>query len=123
LQPPFLKLALKYFPTAQTHVPINPVSKFYSVTCRTFTPHLSVIQEGQRRKAPKGKPKSPRSLRIRSFLKIHFINPPEVQGQVFGLVFYQQDNDGAKISKSPIWVNRKIAEIVPVQKLQKSTGF
>jgi hypothetical protein len=36
-----------------------------------------------KKKAPKGKSESPWSLHIRSFWKIHFINPPEVRGQVF----------------------------------------
>jgi hypothetical protein len=34
------------------------------------------------RKAPKGNSESPWSLHIGIFWKIHFINPPEVQGQV-----------------------------------------
>ena len=34
-----------------------------------------------RRKAPKGKSESPWGLHIRSFWKIHFINPPDEQGQ------------------------------------------
>jgi hypothetical protein len=36
-------------------------------------------------KAPKGKSESPRSLHIGAFWKTHFINPPEVQGQVVRL--------------------------------------
>jgi len=32
------------------------------------------------KKAPKGNAESPSSLRIRSFWKIHFINPPEALG-------------------------------------------
>jgi hypothetical protein len=40
------------------------------------------------KKAPKGKSESPWSLHIRSSWKTHFINPPEVQGQVFGLLSY-----------------------------------
>jgi hypothetical protein len=47
------------------------------------------------------------------FWKIHFINPPEVQGQVFCVLIYGLDDDGAKVSKFPIWVNIKIAENVP----------
>jgi hypothetical protein len=39
-------------------------------------------QERQRKKAPKGSSESPWSLHIRSFWKIHFINPPEAQTQV-----------------------------------------
>jgi len=37
-------------------------------------------------KAPKGKSETPWSLHIRTFWETHFINPPEVQGQVFRLV-------------------------------------
>jgi len=60
-------------------------------------------------KAPKGKSESPWSLHIRSFWKIHFINPPEVRGQVVSWLNYGKDNCDAKVSKSPISVNRKIA--------------
>jgi hypothetical protein len=42
-------------------------------------------QEREKRKAPKESSKSPWSLHIRSFWKIHFINPPEVRGQVVRL--------------------------------------
>jgi hypothetical protein len=45
-----------------------------------------IIQGRQRRKAPKGNSESPWSLHMRSFWKTHFINPPEVQGQVVRLV-------------------------------------
>ena len=44
---------------------------------------------------------------MRSFWKIHFINPPEVQDQVIRLVVYGLDNSDAKISKYLISVNRK----------------
>ncbi len=43
------------------------------------------------------------------------INPPEVQGQVVRLLIYGKVNCDAKVSKSPIWVNNKIAEIVIYQ--------
>jgi hypothetical protein len=46
-------------------------------------------QERQRKKTPKGKSESPWSLHIGSFWKTHFINPPEVQGQVFRLLTYR----------------------------------
>ena len=55
----------------------------------------------------------PRSLHVRSFWKIHFINPPEVQRQVVRLLVYERNIDDAKVSESPSWVDRKIAEIVP----------
>ena len=42
----------------------------------------SMIRGRQKERAPKGKSKAPWGLHIRSFWKIHFINPPEVQGQV-----------------------------------------
>jgi len=48
------------------------------------------------------------------FWIIHFINPPQVQGQVVGLLIYWQENDDAKVSKPLIWVNRKIAGYVPL---------
>jgi len=38
----------------------------------------------------------------------------EVQGQAVRLVVYGVDNDDAKVSKSPISVNRKIAQSVPL---------
>jgi hypothetical protein len=60
-------------------------------------------------KAPKAKSKSPWSLHIGTFWKTHFINPPEEQGQVLRWVNYGRDNYDAKISKTPISVNRKIA--------------
>jgi len=50
---------------------------------------------------------------MRSFWKIQFINPPEARGQIVGSVAYGVENDGPKVSKSAIWVNNKIAEIVP----------
>jgi hypothetical protein len=62
------------------------------------------------KQAPEGKSKSPWSLYIRYFWKTHFINPPEVRDQVVRLVFYGEKKDNAKVSKSPIWVNRKITE-------------
>jgi hypothetical protein len=48
--------------------------------------------------------------------KISFINPPEGQGQVvrFAYLFIDGKNIDAKISKSSIWVNNKIAPIVPL---------
>ena len=55
-----------------------------------------------------------RSLHIGSFWKIHFINPPEVQGEVVMLHIHGKYNDDAKVSKSSIWVNRKIAECRPL---------
>jgi hypothetical protein len=51
---------------------------------------------------------------MRSFWKTHFINPPEVQGQVVRLVVYRQENYDVNVSKFPISVNRKIAEFVPL---------
>ncbi len=68
----------------------------------------------QHRKAPEEFSKSPWSLHIGSFLKTHFINPPEVRGQVDRWRIYGQDNVGAKVSKCIIWVNRKIAQIAPI---------
>jgi hypothetical protein len=56
----------------------------------------------------------PWSLHIRSFWKTHFINPPEVHGQVVRLLIYGKVNCDAKVSKLPIWVNMKIAEYVPL---------
>jgi len=51
--------------------------------------NLSVNDQGTGRflitkasKAPKGKSESPWSLHNGSFWKIHFINPPEVKGQI-----------------------------------------
>jgi hypothetical protein len=43
------------------------------------------------------------SLHIDSFWKIHFINPPEVRGQVLRLLAYGQDVDDTGESKSPMW--------------------
>jgi len=80
-------------------IQVSRSSKFY---------REGIIQEGQKKKAPKGYSKSPWSLHIGSFRKVHFINPPEVHGQVVGLVVQGQDKDGNKIPKFPIWVNRKI---------------
>jgi hypothetical protein len=45
-----------------------------------------------------------------SFWKIHFLNPPEVRGQVVRVLIYGEYKDEAKVSKSPISVNRKIEE-------------
>ena len=42
-----------------------------------------------------------------SFWEFHFIDPPEVQGQVVGPLIYGLENDDAKVSKSSIWVNGK----------------
>jgi len=60
------------------------------------------------KKAPREKSKVPWSFDMRSFCKIHFINPQEVQGQVVGSFIYWWGDDAAKLSKSLIWVNRKI---------------
>jgi hypothetical protein len=49
-----------------------------------------------------------------TFWKTHFINPPEVHGQVVRLLIYGKVNCDAKVSKLPIWVNMKIAECVPL---------
>jgi hypothetical protein len=49
------------------------------------------------KKAPKGSSESPWSLHIRSFGKIHFINPPEEQGQVVGLLISWKENGDAKV--------------------------
>ncbi len=51
------------------------------------------------------------SLHIGIFWEIHFINLPEVQGQVVGLLIYGKDSNDAKVSKSSIRVNNKIAQI------------
>jgi hypothetical protein len=64
------------------------------------------------KKAPKENSESPWSLHIGSFWEIGFINPPEVQGQIVRLVAHGLENDDAKVSKSPISVNGKIAEPV-----------
>jgi hypothetical protein len=42
-----------------------------------------------------------------------FHKSPRRARQVVELFNYEKENDDAKISKFPIWVNRKIAEIVP----------
>jgi len=60
-------------------------------------------------KAPKGRSESPWSLHTRSFWKVQFINPSEVQGQVVRLLIYGKVNCDPKVSKSPIWVNGKIS--------------
>jgi len=75
---------------------------------------LLLLNKFEIKKAPNGKSESTWSLHIGSFWKIHFINPPEVQGQVVGLLIYGLENDDAKISKFPIGVNRKIADCVPL---------
>jgi hypothetical protein len=46
---------------------------------------FSGLVKGKTRKAPRGKSESPWSLYIGIFWKIHFINPPEVRGQVVRL--------------------------------------
>ncbi len=65
----------------------------------------------------------PWSSYIRSFWKTNFINPPEAQGQAVRLVVHGVDNDDAKVSKSPISVNRKIAESVSLGKLPDRPYF
>jgi hypothetical protein len=60
---------------------------------------------------------------MRSFWKIHFINPPEERGRVVYFAKLRQVNDDAKVSKSPILVNMKIAESVPMPAIQKATRF
>jgi hypothetical protein len=65
------------------------------------------------KKAPRGYSKPSWSLHMRSFWKVQFINPSEEGGQVVKLQIHSRVNDDAKVSKSPIWVNRKIAEYVP----------
>jgi hypothetical protein len=65
------------------------------------------------KKAPKGSSESPWSLYMRSFWKMAFTNPPEEGGQVVRWLNYGKDIYDAKVSKSPSWVNRKIAETVP----------
>jgi hypothetical protein len=67
----------------------------------------------ENKKAPK-RFSSPWRFHIGSFWKIHFINPPEEQGQAVDLFSYGKENDDAKVSKSPILVNMKIAESVPL---------
>jgi hypothetical protein len=85
-----------------------------------FTPTFT--NEGkQRKKAPKGKSESPWSLHIRSFWKTHFINPPEVHGQVVRLLIYGKVNCDAKVSKSIIWVNKKNSPTVPIAALGKNS--
>jgi hypothetical protein len=64
--------------------------------------------------APEGEIDTFWSLAMRSFWKTRFINPPEVGGQVVELLNYGKEKDDAKLSKSPISVNRKIADSVPV---------
>jgi hypothetical protein len=46
------------------------------------------LYTAQKKKPPGGEGKFPWSLHIGAFWKIHFINPPEVQGQVVRLFFY-----------------------------------
>jgi len=50
------------------------------------------------------------------FWKIHFINPPEEQSELFRLHIDWHKNDDAKVLKAPIWVNSKIAQCVPYPK-------
>jgi hypothetical protein len=79
---------------------------------------LSIIKKGQfkerTKKAPKGKSESPWSLHIGSFWKTHFINPPEVRARVVEQLINRWNDEDAKVSKSTILVNGKIAEIVPI---------
>jgi hypothetical protein len=42
-----------------------------------------------------------------TFRKYLFINSPEVLGQVVRLLIYGWDDEDAKVSKSPIWINKK----------------
>ncbi len=51
---------------------------------------------------------------MRSFWKIHFINPPEAQDQIVELRIYRQENNGDKLPKLRIWVNRKKEDILPL---------
>jgi len=55
---------------------------------------------------------TPWKLHNWSFWESHFINPPKMQGQVIRMAVYRLAYDDAKVSKSPILVNRKIAECV-----------
>jgi hypothetical protein len=66
---------------------------------------------------------SPWSLHIGCFWETHIINHPEVQDQVVDLLIYGKDSDDAKVSKSHIWVNRKIAAIVPISALRKGVRY
>jgi len=75
------------------------------------------------KKGSKGKLKSPWSLHIGTFWKTHFINPPEVRGQVVRLVVYGLYTDDAKVSKTPFGVNRKIEDSAPVATARKSARF
>jgi hypothetical protein len=75
------------------------------------------------KKAPKGSFKSPWSLHIRSFWKTLFINPPEVQRHVVRLLIYERNIDDDKVSKSPIMVNRKIAEYMPCKQPAKTPNL
>jgi hypothetical protein len=59
----------------------------------------------ENKKGSKGKLKSPWSLHIGPFWKTHFINPPEVHGQIVRLPVYRKNNDGTKVSKSSILIN------------------
>ena len=36
------------------------------------------------------------------------------------MLIYEQDNDDTKVSKSTIWVNNKIEEIVPISALRQN---
>ncbi len=42
-----------------------------------------------------------------TFRKYLFINSPEVRGQVVRLLIYGWYDEDAKVSKSPIWINKK----------------
>ena len=53
---------------------------------------------------------NPQSLHFGSFWKTHFINPPNVKGQVITLLDQRRDVDGAKLSKPLISVNNKLTE-------------
>jgi len=56
-------------------------------------------------------------------LENHFHKFPRRARQAVKLQVYGPVIEDAKVSKSPILVNRKIAEIVPIQEPQDSIGF
>jgi hypothetical protein len=55
---------------------------------------------GKTKKAPKGSLNPLKADRRGIFWKIHFINPPEVEGQGLGYSIKRQDNNDATESKS-----------------------
>ena len=122
---------LIYFPSRHSSPAVCPRSgdlvSLAGIAKRMRVALSMQIQDGwlfwvKTRKASKGNSGSPWSLHIGSFWKTHFINPPEVRGQVVSLK-EMVGCDSRKIAQNRTGVKRDIAFLyVPTFKCKTSGG-